>query len=318
MRIIIASVIFIVVLFTYLHIQYHLKTSDDLEVYEIEQASKDKLEEICDLRQPVVFDFHEDKVVQNTNYTYLLKNYPAFEVKARNTRDTDYNSEIFMPLPLHASHKLFAGDVDSSYYSENNNEFLQETGVIKSLQYNDEYLRPPMVSNCNYDILFGSQNTCTPFRYKLNYRNYYLVTQGEVQIKMAPPQSSKYLYATNDYENFEFRTPVNPWEVQPQYSADFDKMKCLDVTLTRGKIIYIPAYWWYSIKFIEKESSISCMYYRTYMNNLAILPSIGMYILQMQNMKRNIVKKHPLDIPSQSENDSINKSSTSIEDIPEQ
>ena len=30
---------------------------NDLEVYEIEQPSKDKLEEICDLRQPVIFDY---------------------------------------------------------------------------------------------------------------------------------------------------------------------------------------------------------------------------------------------------------------------
>ena len=57
MRIFIGFFIFCLVLFIYLHIQFHLKTGEDLEMYEIEQPSKDKLEEICDLRQPVLFDF---------------------------------------------------------------------------------------------------------------------------------------------------------------------------------------------------------------------------------------------------------------------
>ena len=42
----IAIFIFCVVLFLYLHIYYHLKTSNDLEVYTIEKPSKNKLEEI--------------------------------------------------------------------------------------------------------------------------------------------------------------------------------------------------------------------------------------------------------------------------------
>jgi hypothetical protein len=138
--------------------------------------------------------------------------------------------------------------------------------------------------------MLGSQDTVTPFRYELNYRNHFLVTEGSVTIKMAPPKSSKYLYTVYDYENFEFRSPVNPWSPQKQYAVDFDKIKCLEVILTPGKTLHIPAYWWYSIKF-SKDSSISCFRYRTYMNNAAISPYIAMYALQLQNVKRNTVKK---------------------------
>ena len=56
MNIILKLLIFCIVLFIYIHICFYLKTSDDLEVYEIEQFSKSKLEDICDLRQPVVFN----------------------------------------------------------------------------------------------------------------------------------------------------------------------------------------------------------------------------------------------------------------------
>jgi len=57
-----------------------------------------------------------------------------------------------------------------------------------------------------------------------------------------------------------------------------------------GKTLYIPAYWWYSIRF-GPNTSISTMFYRTYMNNLAISPYIGMHALQIQNVKREVVKK---------------------------
>jgi hypothetical protein len=70
-------------------------------------------------------------------------------------------------------------------------------------------------------------------------------------------------------------------------------MKCLDVVLNPGQTINIPAYWWYSIQF-EKETCIACFRYRTYMNNAAIVPHIAMHALQLQNVKREVVKKHDI------------------------
>jgi hypothetical protein len=283
------------VLFIYLHIQFHLKTSNDLEIYELDDASKEKLEEVCDMRQPVIFNYEYEKVIETTSKKFILENYSSFEIKIRNTNEIDKNNELYIPLPLHASRQLFDEDKKSSYFSENNSDFLNETGVVKNFKYNDIFLRPYMVSNMNYDIMMSSKDTFTPFRYETNYRNYFLCTQGSVEIKMAPPQSIKYLYPEYDYENFEFRSPVNPWNVQTKHAADFNKIKCLEISLTKGKIIYIPAYWWYSIKF-NNDSSVSCFRYRTYFNNLAISPYIFMHILQIQNIKRDIINKIPLDI----------------------
>ena len=290
MKIIFGFFIFCLVLFIYLHIQFHLKTSQDLEMYEVDQPSKDRLEEICDIRQPVLFDFDCEKIVNSSNKTFISDNYSAFEIKIRNIKEQEENTELYVPLPLHAAVKLFDEDKTSSYLSENNSDFLDETGVIKNLKYNDEFLRPYMVSNCNYDIMMGSAGTCSPFRYELNYRNFLLLTQGTAQIKLAPPYSIKYLYPNYDYENFEFKSPVNPWSPQAKFQADFDKIKCLEFTLTPGKTLYLPAYWWYSVKF-NNNTSISVFRYRTYLNNLAITPYIAMHALQIQNVKRNTVKK---------------------------
>jgi len=287
-EIIIAFFIFCIILFLYLHIQFHLKTSNDLEIFEVEQASKDKMEEICDLRQPVLFNFpeseHGTKIINTTNKSALLENYPIFEIKIRDTKEITSETDICIPLPIHVATNLFEKDTNASYFSEGNLDFLQETGAIKNLSYNDEFLRPYLVSNCFYDILMGSPDVVTPFRYDLNYRNYYIVTQGSIHIKLSPPKSVKYLYPVNDYENFEFKSPINPWSPQSNFKADFDKIKCLEIILTPGRFLFIPAYWWYSFKF-DANTSVSCFKYRTYMNNIAISPKIFMYALQNQNVE---------------------------------
>ena len=318
LKIIISLFIFCIILFFYLHIQFHLKTSNDLEIYEVEQASKDRIEEICDLRQPVLIDFpteeDEYKIINTTNKQFLLDNYPSFEVKIRNKNDVTSETDMCVPLPLYIAVNLFNKDTNASYFSECNIDFLQETGAIKNMSYNDDFLRPYLVSNCYYDVLFGSTNLETPFRYDLNYRNYYTVTQGSMTVKLSPPKSSKYLYPINDYENFEFKSSVNPWSPEVKYKADFDKIKCLEIILKPGKMLYIPAYWWYTFKF-DENTSVSCFKYRTYMNNIAISPNICMYALQNQNVERKIAKK--IDIKEL--NVDLNKNVTKInnEEIPE-
>ena len=286
MKTIINIFIFCLILFVYLHIQYHLKTSNDLEIYEIEEPSKQKFEEICDIRQPTIFQLNNENLVNETNITNILNKYYAFDMKIRNINDIHKKEEeTYMSLPLHTLNKLLTDDNSASYFSENNSDFLKETGVAKIFKYNDEFFRPHMVSNCYYDILRGSDKCHTPFRYEINHRNFFMPTQGTMKIKLAPPKSIKYLFPNYDYENFEFSSPINPWNVQPQYSSEFDKVKCLEFDLNVGCTLFIPPYWWYSIIFSE-NSSLSIMKYRTYMNNLTISPYIFMYALQVQNIRR--------------------------------
>jgi hypothetical protein len=286
-----AILIFCIVLFLYLHIYFQLKTSNDLEVYEIEQPSKEKLEEICDLRQPVIFDYHNESLLETCKLSQIVEHYGAFDVKLRNVKEVDDNTDLHIPVTLNAALALLNGDKESKYVSEKNGDFLEETGIVKNYKYNDAFLRPPMVSNCFYDLLTASKNTETVLQHSVNYRNFYLVTHGVIKIKLIPPKSARYLYPNEDYENFEFRSPLNPWAIQRQYKADYDKIKTLEIELTPGKIIYIPAYWWYSIKFMEPLSSVCVFKYRTYMNTVAILPKLCMKTLQRQNTKREIVKK---------------------------
>jgi hypothetical protein len=290
MNIIFAILIFCVVLFIYLHIFFQLKTSNDLEIFEIEQPSKENLEEICDLRQPVTFEFNNERLNDTCSLKSIHSNYGAFDVKVRNLKNVDDESEMYIPLTLNAGIQLFHNDREKKYISERNQDFLEETGLIKSFRYNDAFLRPYMVSKCEYDIMTASDKIRTPFKYDINYRNFYLVTQGVVKVIMAPPKSSKYLYPNNDYENFEFSSPIDPWDVQHQYKPDFDKIKCLELVLRPNTMLYIPSFWWYSFEFTD-DTSLCSFKYRTYMNTFANFPKYFIRFLQTQNVKRNVVKK---------------------------
>ena len=291
MKEIIAVVVFCLVLFIYLHVYFHLKKCDDLEIYEIAQPSKDKLEEVCDIRQPVVTYFANNSLMETCNFNNVKINYGAFDVRIRNIKEYDDETELYVPLAISDVVELFKKDKESKYISERNADLLEETGLLKYFQHNDMFLRPPMVSSCIYDLMFASLNAETPLRYDVNYRNYFFVTHGKVIIRLLPPKSTKYLYPINDYDNFEFISPVNPWNVQQQYKADFNKLRSIDVTLMPGQIVHIPAYWWYSIKFVKSNTTICVFKYKTYMSTLSISNHLFMRILQRQNTKRVIAKR---------------------------
>jgi len=298
-----AVIIFCVVVFIYMHIYFHLKTSDDLEVYDIEQPSKEKLEEICDLRQPVIFRF--DPMLNVGRRSYLRDSYGAFDVTLRHTNTLNTTTtangnetDTSVPIALCSALQIIEQDTKGAYICENNSDFLDETGMVKSFKHNDAYLRPYMVSKCQYDIVMAAKDTKTPLRYELNYRNYFVVTEGSVTFKLFPPKSTKYLYQEPDYETLEFRSPVNVWDVQNHYKPDFEKLKSIDVTLTAGQIVYIPAYWWYSAAFISDNATMCTFKYRTFMNTVAILPHLIKHVLQQQNVKQNNLNTVSNTVPS--------------------
>lgn len=293
MNIIIIILIFVIVLFLYLHIYFHLKTSDDLEIYELTSIAKERLEEICDLRQPIQMDFDTDQF-GSLSQEVILQNFGSFDIKLRDVSLTNSQSELYLPIMLDKGSIVLHEDKNKKFISENNHEFLEETSLIKEFKSNDEFLRPNMLARSSYDLIMCSKNAVTPLRYEDNYRNYFMALNGPVKIKLTPPKSGKYLHPIKDYDNYEFRSPVNIWDPQEEYKIDFKKIKCLEITLQPGKIVFIPAYWWYSFKFEDTKTTVLSLKYRTYMNTLAIAPSLVLSFLQRQNLKHDVIPLTPL------------------------
>jgi hypothetical protein len=290
--------IFLIVLFFYIHIIFHLKTSDDLEILQIDNIpSKDKFEEICDLKQPTMFPLEEGKsIIQETELKRLDELYGAFDVRVRQNIYEDETKELYLPLSFKETIQLLEHDPTHKYYSEDNRDFLDETGVSKRIRREDAFFRPPMCAKHNYDVWFGFTKTITPFRYNMDYRTFLMVSHGKVRVKLISPHYTRYLDPIKDYENMEFRTEYdyaqyiwgNETNIPKHKLINMAKIKPLDVILTPNDILFIPSYWWYSVQF-EELTSMTVLKYQTYMNIMAILPHYGKYWLQRQNIQ---IKPH--------------------------
>jgi len=267
----IVTVLVVVVL--YLHIVFQLKTNNELEIYEI-PFQKEKLEEVCDLKQPVLFDYEDPSLELD------VSEYGTFDVVIY---DQKYRKSI---VSLDKAKKLF----EKNYVMIENEEFLKDTLLKNQYTNTDLLLRPPLVCNMSYDICMGSDQYTTRLQYKNQYRNFFLVTKGSITVKLCPPRNAKFLNEIKKYESQDFYSTINPWKEKT-------KVKFLEITVSKGKLLFIPAYWWYSIK-LEKDACVCIFHYRTIMNVLATLPDLSLGLLQRQNTKIKIV---PRDSPASSD-----------------
>ena len=152
---IIIFLIFCIVLFLYIHIYFHLKTSNDLEIYDIEIPNKEKFEEICNLKQPTRFNLGNKEINNFCNLTNLKNNYSMFDVNIRNLKkNTDINNSecLYLSLPLKKALDILEKDKDSSYIIESNEDFINETGLIKVFKNNDLLFKPSLNFYNMYDI----------------------------------------------------------------------------------------------------------------------------------------------------------------------
>ena len=118
MDIILIPLIFCIALFLYLHICFHNKTSNDLEIYEVEKISKDKLEEVCDLRQPVIFDFNNDDINNLFNKTTIQNTYGAFDIKLRDTKkEINENELLYLNINFNKLIDITEKDTETKYYT---------------------------------------------------------------------------------------------------------------------------------------------------------------------------------------------------------
>jgi hypothetical protein len=288
--------LFLIILFLYIHIVYQYKRSEDLEIYEMDYSTKEHLQEVCEVKQPVLFEYMSicpDFFNKITYDTLLEDHFANTDIKVKDINDY-WNSDDavdYVVLPYQTGTNLMRTDQKSKYFTENNQDFLEESGLLRTFQDNDTNIKPSLTAISKYDIFTASKNTVTPLRYHTGYRQYLCVNTGKIQVKMTPWKSSKYLYKNKDFENYEFRSPINPWKPQKKYMHEMDKIKFLEFEVLEGYMLFIPPYWWYSIKYTsEHDTLVSGFSYNSIMNCIANSPDIAKYYIQQHNIKKRITK----------------------------
>ena len=290
--------IFIVILFLYIYIVNQYKKSEDLDIYEMDFSNNTHLQEVCDIRQPIIFEFQtiHPKLFSELEPAKISK-FHSYDVHVKDAHDyynhnrAEHTQVDSVNLSFNSTIRLLENDGASHFFSEKNEEFLEESGLLKIMKSMDDFLKPPFTIMSHHDLTFGSPGAVTPLRYHTHNRQFICVSSGSIRVKMAPWKSSKYLHPIKDYENYEFRSPVHPITPKSEYAMDFERTKFLEFDVPKGYVLYIPPYWWYSIQYSQTPGTFVCeVAYNTIMNCISNLPDLSLYWLQQQNITKKITK----------------------------
>ena len=268
-------IIFCIILITYLHIKYHLKVNNDIDIFTVYENRKENIEEICKLKQPFKFLYINEQLIKFTQLDHLFKNYGKNNIHVKK-----YEEDQCLPIKLENLKDLFSNDISNNYISVNNSEFLQETNINKYFE-KDEKIKPNLVSNKKYDLIIGKKGVSTKLKYELYYRNFLYVTTGQCRVKLYSPQNKNNLPLNKNYEVFEYSVNKNP------FLENMDGYSGSEIVLNPGEILFIPPYWFYALCF-EDNSSLCSFHYGTYMSNLSLLPEFIKHFFQKQNIKIKI------------------------------
>jgi len=294
-RTIIAAVLFLATLFAYMHLQHQFKTSNELEVFVADtELSKQLLDTICQLRQPFVVPSSRGNspAIMSTgaqaklSCSALNSQFDSYEVHVRDIHDRDQEGQdLVVPLTWKNAKAVFAQDDKHRYVSEQNAGFLQESSLKSVLAQSDGLLQCPFAVWSDHDLWTGSSGTATPLRYSLNERNFFYVVSAPsspIRVKLAPPAHTKHLHEVKDYMNFEFRSELvsDPWS-----QSGADKVKFLEVVLRQGECLFVPPFWWSSLQYQDSDSVVAVFSYRSAMNWASMLPHLGLFFMQQQNVK---------------------------------
>jgi hypothetical protein len=284
--------VFIVILFIYMHVMEQYKTSEKMQLYEMDYIDNRELQTACNLKQPIVFEFRPvfSEFFYRQSPKIYLEQMGMIDMRLKDTDDYRgaRGSIDSIGLSYRALYSLISSDTRAHYISEGNTEFVTDADLGSLYHRLDAYLKPPIYTcQTEYDILTGSHKATTPLRYHTHDRIFLCVIHGKLSVKMTPWKSrARFGSGANnsivkDYENYEFRVPgETPWEsngLQTHY---------LEFRVLSGQIVFVPAYWFYTIRFDETDTVVAQIKYNSPINMLANARDIVSWYFQQKNIVR--------------------------------
>lgn len=157
--------IFFTIALIFLHIRKHRKTSNDMETLIFEGDRKDKLEIMCDFKQPIFFKINteNENLIDKCNYDSIQK--------------------------------LGPGHIGM--------DFIKERGL--SSFFENDFLRPSLNWFENRFTEYSILTESIGYSYDISYRHYFLVTQGSAIVTLIPPDRTRSLKFKKDYYEMKFR-----------------------------------------------------------------------------------------------------------------
>lgn len=281
-------IIFVVLVVLYSNVAAEYKRSEDLEVYEMDYKNNSQLQEICSVKQPTVFELGVFCPELFETIMPGLNRWEKDDLVIKDVRQVFSPVDTAIVLPQRSARILMQTDTREQYYSEDNEGFLFDTGAHSQIRASvDPLLKPPLTFLGHYDWVLGSNNAHTPLRCHTASRQFYVVVQGKIRVKMAPYSYMKYMQEPPRVDNdfFGYISGDNPWTSSSQRFQEF--------IVAAGSVLYVPAYWWFSIQFMTidkvEASLLGCRFY-TVPNIVANGRMWGEYLWTLWTTKAKVVR----------------------------
>jgi hypothetical protein len=282
--------VFLLVFFLYVHIVYQYKSSDEMDIYEMDYVDNANLQETCNLLQPFVFSGRESLPSLPTLEEALSEKPEALFHLYDDPKKDPISLPMSAILPL-----LQESSTSRRYYSEHNQAFFQEVvDFQEKMREVDPCLQPPFTAQTHHDVCIGSVLATTPLKYHVNTRKFLVVSTGKIQVKMTPwKKHRKYIHEIRDYDIGEYRSGMDVWDPAPHHQRDCKKLEFLEFDVSEGQVLYIPPYWGYSLRYQEPKTCVFDYTYSTWFNRIAFLGEIGRTWLQQQNIYQKVHRSLP-------------------------
>ena len=259
MNYIIHLCVFIVVLISYLHIQSHFRSAPGSDVFELDGVIEARIDDVLDLKQPVVFRTRSDAdLEEELNLHALLRARPDADVSVV---DAAKGTRVASSLDSFA--KLQQAATDTHYYSDGNEAVIH--GLSKDtrarIMKHHVLLTPPLAYATRYDLMFGTDSGASALRRHVAHRSYFTVTNGTMDAKLVHP---------DQLTEVEFAcTPDAAPDSMTSVAISVQNIpKAKDVTLYKGQTLFVPPYWGMTFKF-TKDTFVLVAKYSTYMTETA-------------------------------------------------
>ena len=259
MNYIIHLCVFIIVLISYLHIQSHFRSAPSSDVFELDGVIEARIDDVLDLKQPVVFRARTDAALEEElNIHALLRARPDVDVSV-----VDAAKGTRVAASLDSFVKLQQAATDAHYYSDGNEIVIQ--GLSKEtrarIAAHHVLLAPPLAYSTRYDLMFGTAGGTSALRRHVAHRSYFTVTNGTVDAKLSHPDQ---LVDTE----FTCSPDAVPDSMTSAAISVQTTSKAKDVTLYKGQTLYVPPYWGVTFQF-TKDTFVLAAKYSTYMTEAA-------------------------------------------------
>jgi len=263
-------VIFLLVLFIYIHIQFQLTPADERQIYVIDKPVNAHIEDVLELKQPIVF--RTTTMVELTREK-LRNEHPTVDISVYDNTRKHTHAHILSSVS--ATHSLLESDDQAKYYSEKNTDMfamVPSTSTLHEIAKKHAIFAPPLCSRTRTDVLFGSVGATTIPQYSVMFRNIFSVTSGTMHIRLIHPDdfAKRGEQIKPDYTNMSFFTSTD---------ADLwgdDNTNIISATIHTGESVSIPPYWVYSFKY-EENAFVVASSFNSYMTEIATMKHTVLY-----------------------------------------